>query len=81
MEKEIVRFFARAEGRVQGVGFRFFVQQNAAELGLCGWVRSMEDGGAGRCQGGRGPVEQDLAGQRLHPRERLGDTGTGTVIG
>lgn len=44
MEKEIVRFFARAEGRVQGVGFRFFVQQNAAELGLCGWVRNMEDG-------------------------------------
>ena len=44
MEKEIVRFFARAEGRVQGVGFRFFVQQNAAELGLCGWGRNMEDG-------------------------------------
>ena len=44
MEKENVRFFARAEGRVQGVGFRFFVQQNALELGLCGWVRNMEDG-------------------------------------
>lgn len=44
MEKEKVRFFARAEGRVQGVGFRFFVQQNALDLGLCGWVRNMEDG-------------------------------------
>ena len=44
MEKEIVRFFARAEGRVQGVGFRFFVQQNATELGLVGWVRNMEGG-------------------------------------
>ena len=44
MEKENVRFFARAEGRGQGVGFRFCVQQNALELGLCGWVRNMEDG-------------------------------------
>ena len=44
MEKDIVRFFARAEGRVQGVGFRFFVQQNAMELGLCGWVCNMDDG-------------------------------------
>ncbi len=42
--KESVRFFARATGRVQGVGFRFFVQQNAAALGISGWVSNMEDG-------------------------------------
>ena len=41
MEKENVRFFARAEGRVQGVGFRFFVQPNGLELALCGWLRNM----------------------------------------
>lgn len=44
MEKKAVRYFARAEGRVQGVGFRFFVQQTALQLGLCGWVRNMDDG-------------------------------------
>ena len=44
MMEEIVRYSACAAGRVQGVGFRFFVQQNALELGLCGWVRNMEDG-------------------------------------
>jgi acylphosphatase len=32
------------QGRVQGVGFRWFVQREAAELALRGWVRNTEDG-------------------------------------
>jgi acylphosphatase len=31
-------------GRVQGVGFRWFVQREAAELELRGWVRNTTDG-------------------------------------
>jgi acylphosphatase len=31
-------------GRVQGVGFRWFVQKHAAELDLRGWVRNEDDG-------------------------------------
>ncbi|GGG98464.1 acylphosphatase [Silvibacterium dinghuense] len=32
------------KGRVQGVGFRWFVHREAAEIGLHGWVRNTEDG-------------------------------------
>lgn len=32
------------QGRVQGVGFRWFVQREASELSLRGWVRNTEDG-------------------------------------
>jgi acylphosphatase len=32
------------KGRVQGVGFRWFVQREAAEIGLKGWVRNTDEG-------------------------------------
>src|SRR6266567_9237655 len=36
------RFVVR--GRVQGVGFRWFVEREAHTLGIAGWVRNNHDG-------------------------------------
>jgi acylphosphatase len=36
------RFVVR--GRVQGVGFRWFVEREAQTLGIAGWVRNKPDG-------------------------------------
>ncbi len=36
------RYFV--EGRVQGVGFRFFVERAARQLGLGGYVKNRRDG-------------------------------------
>jgi acylphosphatase len=38
----VVHFLVK--GRVQGVGFRWFVHREAAELGLRGWVRNTDQG-------------------------------------
>jgi acylphosphatase len=49
----------RIEGRVQGVGFRYFVEQQARSLALSGFVRNRRDGS----------VEALLAG----PADRVAD--------
>ncbi|HYM66122.1 MAG TPA: acylphosphatase [Patescibacteria group bacterium] len=38
------RLHAVIHGRVQGVGFRYFLLRRATELGLQGWVRNNDDG-------------------------------------
>ncbi len=43
-EQQVQRLHAIVEGMVQGVGFRYFVVDNARLLGLTGWVRNRWDG-------------------------------------
>jgi acylphosphatase len=54
-------------GRVQGVGFRYFAQRRAEELGLNGWARNLDDG----------RVEVYAAG----PAERLSDLAAALHMG
>ena len=48
--------FARVEGRVQGVGFRYSAYLEAQRLGLTGWVRNT----------GSGAVEALAEGKHQH---------------
>jgi acylphosphatase len=59
------RFLVR--GRVQGVGFRWFVEREAHMLGIAGWVRNNHDGSVEVLAQGTG---DQLSG--LHSRLREG---------
>ena len=68
-EKETARLHAIVEGTVQGVGFRYFVQDTANLLGLSGWVRNRWDGTVEvLAEGERSRLEQLLAALRRGPR-------------
>jgi acylphosphatase len=57
-------------GRVQGVGFRFFVWRRAESLGLVGWVRNRRDGSVEVVAGGE-PAQLDLFGEQLRAGPRF----------
>jgi len=60
---------ARVEGHVQGVGFRYFVQDTAVALHLSGWVRNLWDGNVEvLAEGERPKLELLLASLRRGPR-------------
>jgi acylphosphatase len=57
------------QGRVQGVGFRWFVQREASELNLRGWVRNTEDGDVEVVAAGEaGDLDELRASLRRGPR-------------
>jgi acylphosphatase len=62
---EARRFVVR--GRVQGVGFRWFVEREAHILGIAGWVRNNADGSVEVLAQG---TREQLSG--LHSRLREG---------
>ena len=62
-ESEEARLEARVTGRVQGVGYRYFVQAEAARLGLSGTVRNLPDGAVAVEAEGPRPALHELLGK------------------
>lgn len=63
------RLHAIIDGRVQGVGFRYFVKENATALGLTGWVRNRWDDTVElTAEGNRDQLERLLTFVRRGPR-------------
>jgi acylphosphatase len=70
-----MKFEARrwlVSGRVQGVGFRYFAQRKAEELGLSGWARNLDDGRVEVYAAGPAESLSDLAAA-LHMGPRMAE--------
>ncbi len=69
---EIARLEAGVRGRVQGVGFRYYVISHAMRLGLTGWVSNEQDGSI-RCvaEGPRADLELLLEALREGPSSAI----------
>jgi len=68
----LARLDALVVGRVQGVGFRYFVYREATALGLDGWVANTDDGSV-RCvaEGSRDGLETLLERLREGPASAI----------
>jgi acylphosphatase len=69
MDAQVVVVHVRVEGRVQGVGFRYYVLEKAQALGVRGWVRNRWDESVEiLAQGERNVLERFIALVQRGPR-------------
>lgn len=63
---------AIVEGHVQGVGFRYFVKENAEAFNLTGWVRNRYDGSVElTAKGSQDALERLLEFLRMGPSRSM----------
>jgi len=62
LSKQKLAKLYRVRGRVQGVGFRYFVEHSAKTLEISGWVRNVDDGSVEVYASGTAAQLSDLAG-------------------
>jgi acylphosphatase len=65
----------RIEGRVQGVAFRDWMDREARELNLTGWVRNRRDGSVEAMVSGDAALVEDMLDRCRHgpPAARVSD--------
>ena len=69
---ELARLDASVRGRVQGVGFRYYVVVRADRLGLTGWVANEQDGSVHVvAEGPRGDLDALLDSLREGPASAI----------
>ncbi len=73
-ESSFMRLEATVIGRVQGVGYRYFVLREAMAIGLEGWVANESDGSV-RCvvEGPREELESLLERMQVGPGSAIVD--------
>lgn len=64
----MVQYEIKISGRVQGVGFRYYTQKQAAKFDLAGWVKNQADGSVKvMVQGEKAEVETFVDYLRIGP--------------
>ena len=76
-----VRFEASVRGRVQGVGFRYFVVREGRRLGLTGWVANEFDGSVRVvAEGSESAISQLESSLQAGPPGAIVDTVSGVRV-
>jgi len=71
-ERDLNRLHVTIDGRVQGVGFRYFVYDHARASGIKGWVRNRFDGSVeALLEGTRPELDRLLCTLRRGPRSAM----------
>lgn len=69
MDGDVRTVRVRIEGRVQGVGYRYWTERTAIDFGLSGWVRNLRDGSVEAVFSGE-PAKVDAAIERCRQGPR-----------
>lgn len=68
METKVARAHVFIEGRVQGIGYRYWIRKTAQSFGLAGWVRNLVDGRVEAVfEGPKGDIENMIEKCRKGP--------------
>ncbi len=76
-----MRLSFRITGKVQGIGYRWFIKETAEKSGVTGWVRNALDGAVeGEAQGKAPALDDFINGVKGHPWASIDRTETQEML-